>query len=489
MLLMKAHSVEAHPTPQSPVPVVELRQTTSSSCLVVLFHRRVWHWYGTTEIKINCGHIFKFHHFQAQRWREVLSFIYPRGDMYYSGDTSSHDTVYEYDGTGERAGVICLTVAGLLSLSAVVVLILFKTPKPSTYRRTHLFGYLLSLLLANAIQSAGTVMSLKWVGENRVIFGTFCTNQGAIKQTGNVSTALWSFMMSLHLFNLLFLRGSVTRLGFWLTIVFGWGLVVFIVLIGPAAIEKQEKGPYFGISGPWCWITSAYPKEQILLEYFFEFLSAFLSFILYTFVLLRVRGNLVRLESEGRYHWKLRFVPKGEGWQLSIGRDLIDSTMLKVAQNMVWYPVAYSIILIPITIIRLSEFSGDNIPFGAVIFADVVFNLTGFINVILLMTTRRLLPDMETVPEFNTQRSKRASIFQRNGITPFTLERSETAENYTRSNEANRIRALARAGSGVSYTSHSASQEGTMEETSYRHSIASIQSGDSRTQLIEKQSV
>ncbi|THU87007.1 hypothetical protein K435DRAFT_356926 [Dendrothele bispora CBS 962.96] len=350
--------------------------------------------------------------------------------MDYSEHSSPDQEVYKYDGSGERAGVICLTVTGLVSLTAVLYLLLVKTPRPATYRRTHLFSYLLSLLLANMIQSVGTVMSLEWVMRNEVVSGMFCTYQGAIKQVGNVSTALWSFMISIHLFNLLFLRRSLTMIGFWLTIVLGWISVVVIVLIGPAAIEKKEEGRYFGISGPWCWITSGYPKEQIFLEYFFEFLSASLSFILYTFVLLRVRGNLIRVEGK----WNLRFVPNGENWQLSLGRDLIDSTMLKVAQRMVWYPVAYSVILIPITITRLSEFSGDSVPFGAVIFADVVFNLTGFVNVVLLLTTRRLFPDMETVPDFGTQRSKlgMSVLFQRNGVTPFTLERSEVAESYER---------------------------------------------------------
>ncbi|KAK7443270.1 hypothetical protein VKT23_015867 [Stygiomarasmius scandens] len=413
--------------------------------------------------------------------------------MDYSGSVSSDEKMYSYDGTGQRAGVICLTVAGLISLAAVVYLVLVKTPRPTTYRRTHLFGYLLSLLLANAMQSIGTVMSLKWVVENQVIFGAFCTYQGAIKQLGNISTALWSFMISIHLFNLLFLRGALTNIGFWLTIVLGWCLVVVVVLIGPAAIEKKEKGPYFGISGPWCWITSAYPKEQILLEYFFEFLSATLSFILYTIILLRVRGNLIRLNGS----WKLRFVPNGEGWQLSLGRDLIDSAMLKVAQNMVWYPVAYTVILIPITITRLSEFSGNHVAFGAVIFADVVFNLTGFVNVILLLLTRRLFPDMETVPDFNTQRSKHMSVIQRNGITPFTLERSEVAESYQRERqatvEAASIYSHHRVGSTSSrktvQSQDSGITEGMQECSENRDSMLSVVSAESKMDLIPKETV
>lgn len=63
-----------------------------------------------------------------------------------------------------------------------------------------------------------------------------------------------------------------------------------------------------------------------------EFVSAGVGFILYSVVLLRVRGNLICNERK----WSLRWVPRGQSWQLAIGRDLIDSSMLKVAQHMVW---------------------------------------------------------------------------------------------------------------------------------------------------------
>ncbi|KAF5370278.1 hypothetical protein D9758_006923 [Tetrapyrgos nigripes] len=231
-------------------------------------------------------------------------------------------------------------------------------------------------------------------------------------------------MISLHLFNLLFRRGNCTKTGFWLTMVLGWFFIVGVVLLGPAFLETPEKGPYFGISGPWCWITMNYPKERIFLEYFFEFLSAIFSIVLYVFIILRVRGNLIR--SDGRWH--LRFVPREESWQLSFERDLIDQSMLRVAQSMVWFPVAYTIILIPITLTRLPAFAGADIPFGATVFGAVVFNSTGFVNVVLFLFTSRLFPNMKDVPEFNTKRSKHLSVFARGGITPFMLERSDVAE-------------------------------------------------------------
>lgn len=63
-----------------------------------------------------------------------------------------------------------------------------------------------------------------------------------------------------------------------------------------------------------------------------EFLSAGVGFVLYALVLLRVRGNLTTIG--GR--WRMRWIPRSQAWQLSIGRDMLDSAMLRVAANMVW---------------------------------------------------------------------------------------------------------------------------------------------------------
>jgi len=183
-------------------------------------------------------------------------------------------------------------------------------------------------------------------------------------------------------------------------------------------IQTAAKGPYFSISGNWCWITDNYPKEQTFLEYFFEFFSAGVGFLLYIAILLRVRGNLYYVEAEEKWH--LRTVPSGQSWQLAFGRDLIDSSMLRAAKHMVWYPVAYTIILVPISFARLIEFGGGTVPDQIVIIADVLYNLTGFINVMVFLGTRRFFPDVAGLPEFTTPRKDiRASFVANGGVSPF----------------------------------------------------------------------
>jgi hypothetical protein len=155
-----------------------------------------------------------------------------------------------------------------------------------------------------------------------------------------------------------------------------------------------------------CRITSRYPVERVLLEYLIvrfafpsishnlisaqEFISVALSFIIYGVLLLRIRGNLVRT-SNG---WRLRFVPSGESWKLAVTRDAVDEAVLKTAHALIWYalihnvvsmsvlmlyryPIAYFVILVPVSITRFIDFAGHEVPLWAEVFTAVIFNLTG----------------------------------------------------------------------------------------------------------------
>ncbi|EJD05423.1 uncharacterized protein FOMMEDRAFT_103454 [Fomitiporia mediterranea MF3/22] len=336
-----------------------------------------------------------------------------------SFDTSGEAPEIQIYTPGERSAVTVLVIAGVLSISAVASGCLYYfvfSKRTKTFHRTNLAPYLVSLLLANVLQAIATILNARWVREGIVFDGSFCSFQGGLKNAANVGTALWSFIIALHVFNLLFLRWKTTCTGMIITLICGWTIVAFIVTLGPLAIETPERGPYFGVSGYWCWITDNYPKEQTYMEYFIEFISAGLGFILYTLVLLRVRGNLIIVN--GRWH--LRWITRSQAWQLSFARDLLDTAMLHVATNMVWYAVAYSLIIIPVAIARLSSFTGHHVPFWATIMTDTIFNLTGLVNAILFVYTRRILPDTASLPQFTTPRSRMSDSEAMFGVTPFT---------------------------------------------------------------------
>ncbi|KAI9444252.1 hypothetical protein H4582DRAFT_1807503 [Lactarius indigo] len=276
-----------------------------------------------------------------------------------------------------------------------------------------LFG---SLITSNMLQSIGTLINWKWVLNGGVSPGKLCGVQGGIKQAGNVGTAVWSFALALHAFRLLFLRTRVARRIKWLALAVGWFFIIIIVSIGPLALQRKDKGPYFGPSGFWCWITHQYPIEQTLLEYVIEWTSAFVSFALYVIVLLRVRGNLIR-DNEG--HWSLRWIPRSKSWQLAFARDYLDSCTVKMVAIIVWYPVTYTILIVPISIARFASYAGARVPSSFMFTADMIFALGGFVNLLLFLGTRRFIPDPQTTPDFSTPRScpsKGQVLF---GVTPF----------------------------------------------------------------------
>jgi hypothetical protein len=110
-------------------------------------------------------------------------------------------------------------------------------------------------------------MNIRWVEELSVRDGSFCAAQGAIKNIGNVATALWALVypsytpvigtviklfvqiIAIHVFNLLFLRHQTKRIAGIATTVAVWCGVGTIDLFGPAVLSKQSIGPYFGVAG------------------------------------------------------------------------------------------------------------------------------------------------------------------------------------------------------------------------------------------------
>ncbi|KAL6305957.1 hypothetical protein BKA93DRAFT_189530 [Sparassis latifolia] len=325
-------------------------------------------------------------------------------------------------GASEHAGISSLVVAGGISGLAVLFTFVAMAVRSPKFGNIHVIPYFISLLVANVVQAIATALSGKWVITGTVEDSTYCSIQGVLKNGGNFGMALWSFAMSVHVFVLLFLRKDMSNRLCALSLVVGWTLVGLVVAVGPLGIQTADRGPYFGPSGYWCWITVSYPREQFFMEYFYEFLSAGLSFILYTIVLLRVRGNLILVGGK----WSLRFVPRGERWQLALRRDNTDSSMMQVAARMVWHPVAYTVLILPVTVSRFVAFGGREVPFWATIVSDFIFNLQGVANVILLVSTRRLIPDTTLFPIFVAR--KEIDMVVPTGITPFLLSQPEESE-------------------------------------------------------------
>ncbi|KAF9792980.1 hypothetical protein BJ322DRAFT_91315 [Thelephora terrestris] len=274
----------------------------------------------------------------------------------------------------ESVGVSLLIATSSLSLIAVSGLLLLmgvaawsnRSSKNQNYFfRSNVAAYFICLLVADLIQAIASIMNARWVQLGGVQQGHFCTTQAVLKQVSDVGSAIWSLVISAQTFFLLFYQ---LHLPWWVT---------------------MDSGNFYGISGYWCWITAEYEMARVTLDYLVLFLSSSLSFILYTLVFFRLRGNIVVTG----WHVRFRMLEKDEsGWR---GRQPADSHALRVAKQMILHPIAYTILFLPIAVLRLCEFTGRPVSLPVMMLCDSIFLLGGVVDVVLFCTIRRVIPVKE----------------------------------------------------------------------------------------------
>ncbi|KAJ7497056.1 hypothetical protein FB451DRAFT_964683, partial [Mycena latifolia] len=264
--------------------------------------------------------------------------------------------------------------------------------------RTHVAAYFISLLLSDLIQALGSILNARWIRDMAVVVGDVCVLQGVLKQIADVATAFWTLVIAIHTFALLFLELKPGRFVLLTTLIAGWSGIATIVIAGPAALDTAHHGPFYGISGYWCWISPQYTTSRI--TYVAMFMAAAFSFLLYSAIFLRMRGNIVVTGRRISIRWAGINAWRGKQFDQA----------LAIAKQMLLYPVAYTIIILPIAASRFSSFAGNDVPFEVTIFrrpciSAAVFLLSGIVNVTLFTTTRRVLPpDSFKIPKWSISR-------------------------------------------------------------------------------------
>lgn len=299
----------------------------------------------------------------------------------------------------ERTGILALVITSIFSLITASGLLIAiasswwntrKSKDPHLFVRTGVAPYFVSMLVCDVLQSVGSIMNTRWVQSSSVHVGAFCTSQAVMKHVADIGVAIWALVIAFHTFFLLFFSISIPRWASFTTLICANTVVVMLVCLGPTVLDSKTRGPFYGISGYWCWITDEYKSERITMDYMIMFLSAIFSFIFYTLVFLRMRGNIVVNGLDIRLRLAKRKSPRG--------RLFARSYALKIAKQMLLYPIAYTIVILPIAATRFCEWSGRNVPFTVTIFSDIVFLLSGTVNVLLFCATRRILPAQSVVP-------------------------------------------------------------------------------------------
>ncbi|KIY72530.1 hypothetical protein CYLTODRAFT_388656 [Cylindrobasidium torrendii FP15055 ss-10] len=265
--------------------------------------------------------------------------------------------------------------------------------------------FMLSLFAADFLQGLGAILDIKWVSTGNVAVGSFCTaqglplsplythnprteqNTGVIQQLGECGVAMSTLLIAVHTFLMIRLNrtharpsilGMVVSVG---AVALTWIYIVVIIGVGFGVY----KGRYYMEPVPyWCWIgdsTKSNKSFRMAGEYVWFWIALGTSFLLYPILTLWSRGNI---NFSDHSIWRMSFLSRRNNTEDISGRPK--------PWVMLAYPIVYSISVLPLSIVRWINFSDKdalgNSDAAVTMVVECIYRLSGFVNVILLLSTR-----------------------------------------------------------------------------------------------------
>lgn len=324
--------------------------------------------------------------------------------------SNSHFTPFS---TAQANGLIVVPMFALLSALALAFIV-FRSIRlvviPSFQRngsacrapenlffRTQLGHYAASLVLSNVFLTAAGLVEFVWIKQSGIYQGSMCTFQAVLMQIGNWSTCFFSVAIGIHTCNsLVFRLYQISYLSI-VVIAFGW-IMSLVIALAPVS----QAGVYGPVTVS-CGVTAAYPSKIFGLEAFPVILVSVLSVIIYSLIFFVLRGIL---------HVKggIKFNFKAQGrWCAVTDSEEYRRFIVAIAKTMLWYPIAFVSLLLPIAIANMARVSGRAVPFGADVFAHVCCFMLGLVNVGLMYNTFRVLSPVfygSTLPKIQVDTEK-----------------------------------------------------------------------------------
>ncbi|KAH7104919.1 hypothetical protein BKA62DRAFT_429701 [Auriculariales sp. MPI-PUGE-AT-0066] len=334
--------------------------------------------------------------------------------------SSRSATMSETFSQGIQNAVIVSALAGLLSCFAVSFLLVYITSaaimsrtksaaKHSDQRaflQRQLGVFVLCLLVSDFIQSISGMIQFQWAAHRSIHDGSLCRTQAAMLLAGDLGVCIWNAVVAMHTFMAIVLRRTLSTWAVIFVLVLGWAAILLLTIIGPMALQ-DERGPFFGHTRYWCFVTDPYSSARLWLHYVPIFISLFVIFVLYVLVFLSLRGFIV-MGIEGSRFKFVCHTPEG-GTATAAVNLLTQRSNADIARKMLWYPAAYVLIVLPIASARLAAINHQFVPSSIWMFAIVSLFLSGFINVTIYTATRRALRPAEwltTIAQQWTQQRK-----------------------------------------------------------------------------------
>ncbi|KIM40010.1 hypothetical protein M413DRAFT_189985 [Hebeloma cylindrosporum] len=387
--------------------------------------------------------------------------------------------------SSQLGGAIAVNIFAVLATVALVSVVLrvswlairrtfFKSctdARECVFFHTQLGHYAACLIIALMSNAVAGIIGIQWYFQGGIVDGRTCRSQAFITQIGNFSSAYFTTAIAVHTFNSLVMRRRQSVIICRSTIIIGW--VWSGLMAGAPFLIHGADGYVYGADGLACGVRPVYPKSQFLFHLLPILIASTLGTILYSLIFLVLRGTL-----KIRSGIKLTLNPN-ERWTGSedLGVDY-HRFIARIARSMLWYPVAYVVLLVPYAVTRLFGISGFKVPFEAVLFASACWYSLCVVDVLLLYNTFRVLgPAFDTRSAASTRFSSFGTAGELEKNTPST-HRSEMQE------KIHQYRAQSLGSRSSSENSRSSSSQGLLplylgrderiHESDYSYSNASM---------------
>ncbi|KAG9287578.1 hypothetical protein G9A89_019639 [Geosiphon pyriformis] len=293
-------------------------------------------------------------------------------------------------------GIIAILTFSTISNIAVTIMLIWIATHSSSNKTVG--RLVLNLLASDWLQSLGFMMSYTWLIKGGIQQNKYCEIQGILIQIGDVASGFWATCICLHTYTMV-VHSHEPKWYLELSMAFIWPCNILLALSG-YLFQKPKKPFYASADGAWCWISPNYPDHRIVLHYGIILILATVMILLYAmmFMIIYKRQGTIRMETTKRI-------------------------LQKTGRKMIYYPVGYVILVLPLALQRFLALRNQQLPFSYLIFAGCIFTSAGILNSIIYGITRNIVsvrPILGFVPKIKHHRTiismseRRSSISGKN---------------------------------------------------------------------------
>jgi len=196
----------------------------------------------------------------------------------------------------QMVGLTFVSESGFLSLFSdgfIIILILWNFRRHK-YRirsliKTPLDAYILSLIFSDIFQGLGSALIVRWIHEQQVSCGGYCTTQGTFQTIGETSSAMATLVIAIHTFVIVAFRKDPKRM--WIPSIVVSCIWLYVIIF-TAILASHTGQDLWNYPTPyWCWIGHQHLAAQLTGEYLWLWIAGLASIVLYVPLYFIVRSG------------------------------------------------------------------------------------------------------------------------------------------------------------------------------------------------------